>query len=595
MCKGEAFHWMDKKKKGRNNNKDTRRKYKKFSKNGITYRVGDFAFLAHAGEHTIGQIKDMWEDTYGCAWVSCDQFFLPEQTTVGRQRGNDVLGNEIFKSTVAVPEYQVEESVNGLCIVYLDLAQYRRDCPEGNKENESGIPVFFARKRYDPDRMSFTALLDASSIEGSHASGRSAFAFNRDDVDDTPAEEKESPVASTNPDAVYSYAVNKLQLSALPASIPCRDKEHAEMSTFLINGVKRGGASSALYVSGMPGAGKTCLMRQIVREMRADDNLPQFKYIEINGMQLPNPKSAYSKLWSALSGSRVGNDKALANLTQYFQHGGSRPCVVLLVDEIDFMMTRKQDVIYNILNWPGHRNARLVVVGIANTMDLPERYIGRVRSRLSLKRIVFPPYKREDLETIISARLQCVSDLFEEHSLSLCARKVASVSGDIRRALQMCRRAVELADAERKNRVATDLSGDGATVPLVPVTTRHIEDAIKDLFSSDFIDVIKRSAKYEKFLYRTLISMMDSQSAFELPFEDVAAHLDRLVLSKGQRNTPKVHVVDAMCRKLADVGILNLYFAKAKRYYNISLVPSPDSIRFALRQDSVWLSFNRAV
>lgn len=38
---------------------------------------------------------------------------------------------------------------------------------------------------------------------------------------------------------------------------------------------------------------------------------------------------------------------------------------------------------YNLFDWPTHKEARLVVLTIANTMDLPERIMmNRVSSRL---------------------------------------------------------------------------------------------------------------------------------------------------------------------------------------------------------------------
>jgi origin recognition complex subunit 1 len=58
-------------------------------------------------------------------------------------------------------------------------------------------------------------------------------------------------------------------------------------------------------------------------------------------------------------------------------------CSVVLMDELDQLVTAKQDVIYNFFNWPTLVNSRLVVIAVANTMDLPERVMtGRVRSRL---------------------------------------------------------------------------------------------------------------------------------------------------------------------------------------------------------------------
>ena len=51
--------------------------------------------------------------------------------------------------------------------------------------------------------------------------------------------------------------------------------------------------------------------------------------------------------------------------------------------QLDLLWTRKQDVMYNIFDWPSHRHARLVVLAVANTMALPERIMmKRVSSRL---------------------------------------------------------------------------------------------------------------------------------------------------------------------------------------------------------------------
>jgi origin recognition complex subunit 1 len=56
---------------------------------------------------------------------------------------------------------------------------------------------------------------------------------------------------------------------------------------------------------------------------------------------------------------------------------------VVLMDELDQLVTTKQDVVYNFFNWPTLVDSRLVVIAVANTMDLPERVMsGRVRSRL---------------------------------------------------------------------------------------------------------------------------------------------------------------------------------------------------------------------
>lgn len=53
------------------------------------------------------------------------------------------------------------------------------------------------------------------------------------------------------------------------------------------------------------------------------------------------------------------------------------------MDELDQLVTDKQDVVYNFFNWPTLAHSKLIVLAVANTMDLPERAMtGKVRSRL---------------------------------------------------------------------------------------------------------------------------------------------------------------------------------------------------------------------
>jgi len=65
----------------------------------------------------------------------------------------------------------------------------------------------------------------------------------------------------------------------------------------------------------------------------------------------------------------------------------------IIILQLDLLWTRRQDVVYNLLDWPTKSASRLIVLAIANTMDLPERLLmGRVTSRLvSCDLIYFRP------------------------------------------------------------------------------------------------------------------------------------------------------------------------------------------------------------
>ena len=66
-----------------------------------------------------------------------------------------------------------------------------------------------------------------------------------------------------------------------------------------------------------------------------------------------------------------------ARLTQTFS--------IVMMDELDQLLTTKQDVIYNFFNWPTIAQSKLIVLAVANTMDLPTRVMsGKVRSRMGM-------------------------------------------------------------------------------------------------------------------------------------------------------------------------------------------------------------------
>ena len=139
------------------------------------------------------------------------------------------------------------------------------------------------------------------------------------------------------------------------------------------------------------------------------------------------------------------------------------------------LCNRKQSVLYNIFDWPSKPEGKLIIIAIANTMDLPERVMmGRVSSRLGLTRQTFQPYTHAQLQTIVASRLEGL-EVFQQDAVQLVARKVASLSGDARRALDICRRAAEMAEAAGKERIGLG----------------HVTAAYQEMFTSPKIQAIR--------------------------------------------------------------------------------------------------------
>lgn len=64
--------------------------------------------------------------------------------------------------------------------------------------------------------------------------------------------------------------------------------------------------------------------------------------------------------------------------------------------------------------------------GVANTMDLPEKLLPRISSRMGIQRLCFGPYNYQQLQEIIATRLKGI-DAFEKQAIEFASRKVGSV------------------------------------------------------------------------------------------------------------------------------------------------------------------------
>lgn len=122
--------------------------------------------------------------------------------------------------------------------------------------------------------------------------------------------------------------------------------------------------------------------------------------------------------------------------------------MLLVLDEIDELVEKKQSVLYTIFEWPTLPKAKILLIGIANSLDLTNRALARLQTQsTSIKPYLmnFLPYSREQIIDIFKNRLQAagVLDVFPVATLHLLSAKVASMSGDIRKALDLGRRVTE--------------------------------------------------------------------------------------------------------------------------------------------------------
>jgi Cdc6-like AAA superfamily ATPase len=191
------------------------------------------------------------------------------------------------------------------------------------------------------------------------------------------------------------------------------------------------------------------------------------------------------------------------------------------MDELDLLVTKKQTVMYNFFDWPSRPLSKLIVVAVANTMDLPERIMSnKIASRMGLTRINFQPYKYDQLYAIVQSRLEGI-DAFAKEAVEFAARKVSAVSGDARRALDICRRAVEIVEL-RRSAIEEKGNAKTATQPPSHVTIAIVDEAIKEMFTSPSVAFIRSCSLHQKIFLVACMQRSRAIGLAEIEFGDVA-------------------------------------------------------------------------
>lgn len=374
------------------------------------------------------------------------------------------------------------------------------------------------------------------------------------------------------PGTPLELARKKLHVSAVPSSLPCRDKEFTDIYGF-VEGKLLDGTGGCMYISGVPGTGKTATVHEVLRSIQeADDDLPEFTFVEINGMKLTEPAQAYSAFLKLLTEQKATPEHASNLLDKLFNTPDpKRDPVILLVDELDLLWTRKQHVLYNLFEWPTRRHARLIVLAIANTMDLPERIMmKRVSSRLGLTRLTFQPYTFSQLQQIVMSRIAGLN-AFEPDAIQLVSRKVAAVSGDARRCLDICRRAVEIADSRSKKK-GTALVG-----------MSHVDEALQDMFSSPKIRAMMCLTEMESLFLKSVIAEFRSSGLEEATFGDVYQQLVDFCRIEGV-TAPTPSQAAGVCCRLGAWRLLLVESGRRDLEQRIRLNVNQDDVLYALQK-----------
>lgn len=424
----------------------------------------------------------------------------------------------------------------------------------------------------------------------------------------------------------FKQLKEKLHTSTKISSMPCRGDEFTDVYMHL-EGAIQSETGCCIYVSGTPGTGKTATIREVIRDLSSHAEqgfVKDFDFLEINCLKLIAPNVAYEQLYYHIDKVKLTASNAALVLEEHFSRAqDDRKPLVVLLDELDQIVTKSQSVMYNFFNWPTYANSKLIIIAVANTMDLPERVLtNKIASRLGLRRIQFVGYTFQQLGEIIRNRLEMLTEqnrrkvTIGEDAVGFASRKVASVSGDARRALAICRRAVEIAEQDYLS------SENAAEVPeeeqAFAILIAHISKAINEIVNSPISQVLvnlpfaaklllvgvilrrRRSGLAENPLGEIIDEMKNSLLLLTTKesasvFREISSNLSYLDMLYGDFSQPgkfniRIFAMAQIVNELVEQGILIQQNIRSERHRLVTLNISEDEAVAALKKESTFAS-----
>ncbi|EFJ26619.1 hypothetical protein SELMODRAFT_441834 [Selaginella moellendorffii] len=380
-------------------------------------------------------------------------------------------------------------------------------------------------------------------------------------------------------------AKTALHLSAVPEAILCRSEQIDRIIKFSKDCLLERRPGS-LYVCGCPGTGKSLAMEKLkglLSQWAVEAGVLPPDVASINCTTLTDATQIYSRIYHSLQpgadDDRSVGYQQLKKLLSF--NRGAKKMQLLIIDEMDYLITREQTVLYELFQLSVLKDSSCILIGIANAIDLTERFLPRLRTfSCNPDVITFPAYTKDQIFAVLLQRLSSLSvATFHPAALELCARRVSAASGDMRKALYACRTALDLFEAENKSKStepeATCLQRDQF------VQVDHMARALAKVFRSPVIETIQALPKHSQMVLCSAVSLFRKRKR-DAPLGELNKQYLGFCKTTGMRPVSSQEF-SGICQLIADQGLLGLSTAREDRLRKTKLQVDHDDVVFALQ------------
>ncbi|KAE8164364.1 P-loop containing nucleoside triphosphate hydrolase protein [Aspergillus tamarii] len=320
--------------------------------------------------------------------------------------------------------------------------------PQPTTTDENTTPVEFKT----PSKSRYRDALDSPPITPKHRVQVGGISL-------TPRTPRQTltPQATQTTQTIYTQARQLFARGANSGRLVGREAEREKLASFIQDGLqsRQGGC---LYVSGPPGTGKSAMVKEVCDEL----DLGSVKVTHVNCASMRGARDVYSKLIEDLCDDQQIFKKSEAERLKAMFTSNKKQDEMFLVslDEIDHLLTADAGILQSLFEWSLQGKSKLMLIGIANALDLTDRALPQLKAKnLKPRLLPFLPYNAGQIANVVTERLrsllspgQCDDPKFipfvQPAAITLCSKKVASQTGDLRKAFELIKRAIDLIEQE---------------------------------------------------------------------------------------------------------------------------------------------------
>ena len=259
---------------------------------------------------------------------------------------------------------------------------------------------------------------------------------------------------------------NALDPSYIPEILPHRDvqiKDIAEKTACAL----LGDAPPSFLCYGQTGTGKTATIRYVSQKLAQQNSEIKPWWIYINCNVVSTPYRILAHIYNTISREEkipptgLPKDIIFKKLLGLLDSKVKDSICFLVLDEIDILVDKKggNEILYDLTRLNENLdNCKSSLIGISNKLKFRNSLDPRILSSLGEEHIVFHSYDASELRDILNerARIAFHEHVLKEDLIPLCAAVAAKEHGDARKALQLLRKAGELAERAQSKIVTSE-------------------------------------------------------------------------------------------------------------------------------------------